>query len=470
MIGPPKSVVVVGGGIAGLAAAWRLSGEGHSVLVLEREARPGGQIRTERAGEWTFEGGADSFVTQKPAAVSLCARLSLSHALEEPDPRRAGTFVVRNRRLQRVPDGFSMLAPTRLLPALRTPLLSWRGKLRMALEPVLPPRREAVDDEALATFVRRRFGREVLERLAEPIVGGVCLADVERMSVRMTMPRLLDLERRRGGVTRAFRRAAAGATRGPIVTLRGGLGTLVDALVGRLPAAALRTSVNVEGVERRTAQGDWRVRLQGEAAIVADSVLLACPAYEAARILRRVDADLAATLDELAYVPCATVNLAYRADDLARPLSGFGFFVPRTEAIPVLACSFVSEKFPGRAPAGAVLLRVFLGGALRPADADGDDAALTRRAHEGIRGLLSIRGEPLASHVTRYPHALPQWEVGASRWLREVAAKAAALPGLHFAGSVTGAVGIPDSISSAEAAADRISLEIGRVRSAGDVA
>lgn len=470
MIGPPRSVVVVGGGIAGLAAAWRLSEQGHSVLVLEKETRLGGQIRTERAGELIFEGGADSFVTQKPAGIALCERLGLTHALEEPDPRRAGTYVVRKRRLQRVPDGFSMLAPSRLLPVLRTPLLSWRGKLRTVVEPFLPARRDPVDDEALASFVRRRFGREVLDRLAEPIVGGVCLADVERMSVRVTMPRLFELERRKGGVTGAFRRAAAGATRGPIVTLKGGLGTLVEALARQLPEGTVRTSVTVDAVERRAAHGDWRVRLADGGAIVADSVLLACPAYEAARVLRRTDPELASSLDELVYVPCATVNLAYHAAVLARPLSGFGFFVPRTEPDPVLACSFVSEKFQGRAPSGTVLLRVFLGGALRPDAATGDDATLARRAHEGIRSLLSIRGEPVAARVARYPHALPQWEVGAAGWLRDVAAKASLHPGLHFAGSVTGAVGIPDSVSSAEAAADRISLEIGRARSAGDVA
>ena len=263
--GGPASVVVIGGGITGLAAAHRFverAGQGGSplsIVVLESDDRAGGQIRTERHGDFLFEGGPDALVAQKPAGVALCERLGLGPDLRELGGRKSGTQVFYRGRLHRVPDGFLMMAPTRLAPVLRSSLFSWRGKLRMACEPFVPRRSASCDDESLASFVSRRFGNEVLERVAEPVMASLFTADSDRLSLRMTMPRFLDLEAAEGSVTRGLRRAARahasarpfghGTGRGGFVAVSGGLSRIVEGLVARLPEGAVRTGAHVKSVE-----------------------------------------------------------------------------------------------------------------------------------------------------------------------------------------------------------------------------
>jgi oxygen-dependent protoporphyrinogen oxidase len=476
-------IVVVGGGITGLAAAHRIverfqDSPAPPVVVLESADRAGGQVRTERDGAYIFEGGPDTLLTQKPSGVALCERLGLGADIEGFDGRRGGAEILLAGKLVRIPDGFLMMAPTRLPPLLASPLFSWRGKARMLREPFVPPRGAGIGDESLASFVVRRFGREVLDRVAEPVIAGLYTADAERLSLRVTMPRFLDLEARDGSVTRGLRRASRAASRGPFghgtgrrggfVTVRGGLSRIVDALVGRLPAGSLRTGAQVAALERSEA-GEWTAHLAGGTRIRAAAVLLACPAFEAARAIRGHDPALAGTLDALSYAPCATVNLAYRRSQVGGDRHSFGFFVPRSENLPILACSYVSDKFEGRAPEGAVVLRAFLGGALRPHVVDEDDERLGAIAHEALRGPLGISGEPAAARVSRFPRGMPQYEVGAASWIREIAAHVARHPGLDVAGSVAGSVGLPDCIRSGEEAADRL-YDVLRVYDAGAAA
>jgi oxygen-dependent protoporphyrinogen oxidase len=472
-------IVVVGGGVTGLAAAHRIverlqEPSAPPVVVLESSDRAGGQVRTERDGEFIFEGGPDTLLTQKPSGLALCERLGLGSDLQGFDARRGGAEILRGGRLVRVPDGFLMMAPTRIPPLLASPLFSWRGKARMLGEPFVPPRGADLSDESLASFVVRRFGREVLDRVAEPVIAGLYTADADRLSLRATMPRFLDLEARDGSVTRGLRRASRAASRGPFghgtgrrggfVTVRGGLSRIVDALVGRLPAGSLRTSAHVAALDRSDA-GGWTVHLAGGGSIRAAAVLLACPAFEAARATRGHDPALAGTLGTLDYAPCATVNLAYRRSQVGVARRTYGFFVPRGENLPILACSYVSEKFEGRAPEAAVVLRAFLGGALHPRVLDVDDERLGAIAHDALRGPLGISGDPTVVKVSRFPRGMPQYEVGAESWIREVAARVARHPGLEVAGSIAGAVGLPDCIRSGEEAADRL-YEALRVESA----
>ena len=464
-------LVVIGGGITGLAAAHRLveragqDGTPPAVVVLEADDRAGGQIRTERHGEFLFEAGPDALVAQKPAGVALCERIGLGPDLRELGGGNAGTQILLGGRLHRVPEGFLMMAPTRLGPILRSPLFTWRGKLRMAFEPFVGRRPAARDDESLASFVTRRFGREVLERVAEPVMAGLFTADADRLSLRMTMPRFLDLEAVDGSVTRGLRRAASsrgphrpfghGTGRGGFVAVDGGLSRIVEALVARLPGGCVRLGARVEAVVAMPASHGWSVRLASGETLMAGAVLLACPAGEAARALGAQDGQLTGVLSQLRYASCATVNIAYRRGDVGARLEGNGFFVPRTEDLPILACSYVSEKFEGRAPKGSAVFRAFVGGATRPQALDGDDASLIRLADDTIRRVLAIGGEPLLATVHRSPRAMPQFDVGARALIEMIQARAAAHPGLFFAGGVAGAFGLPDCIRSGEEAADR---------------
>jgi protoporphyrinogen/coproporphyrinogen III oxidase len=467
-VGP---LVVIGGGITGLAAAHRLveragrNGESPDVVVLEADERAGGQIRTERRGEFLFEGGPDALVAQKPAGVALCERIGLGPALRELGSRAGGTQILHRGRLHRVPEGFLMMAPTRWGPVLRSPLFTWRGKIRMACEPFVTRRPAARDDESLASFVTRRFGREVLERVAEPVIAGLFTADADRLSLRATMPRFLDLEAAEGSVTRGLRRAARstrphrpfghGTGRGGFVAVEGGLSRIVEALVARLPRGSVRLGARVGSVVGSRATGGWSVRLTSGETLAAGAVLFACPADEAARALEAQDGPLADELLRLRYASCATVNVAYRRADVGARLEGNGFFVPRLEGLPILACSYVSEKFEGRAPAGAAVFRAFLGGATSPEATDGDDATLVRGTHDTLRGILSIGGPPLLATVHRSPRAMPQYDVGAGEWIAAIQDRIGAHPGLFIAGSAAGAFGLPDCIRSGEQAADR---------------
>jgi protoporphyrinogen/coproporphyrinogen III oxidase len=462
-------VVVVGGGVSGLAAAHRLLELGRQgaaraeVTLLEAAERLGGQVCTERDGEFLFEGGADTLLAQKPWGLELCGRLGLAGELEDIGARHTGTQILHRGQLVRVPEGFLMMAPTRIRPVLGSSLFSWRGKLRMLAEPLVAKRPADRDDEGLTSFVTRRFGREVAERVAEPVIAGLYTADASRLSLRMTMPRFLDLEAQEGSVTRGLRRAARargsrpfghGTGGGGFVALRGGLGRIVSQLAARLPEGSVRTGSRATAVRR--SGGGFTVAVENGDTVAADAVVLACPAYVAARLVRTIDQELSGSLETLRYASCSTVHLVYPRADVGAALSSFGFFVPRTEGLPILACSYVSEKFEGRAPREVVVLRAFLGGATRPGILDEADDEIVRAAHGALAGVLRLSARPVLSRVHRHPQAMPQYDVGARDWVASIQARAQRHAGLFFTGSTVGAVGIPDCVRAAESVAERV--------------
>ncbi len=463
------SLAVVGGGISGLAAAHRAveiareRGRTPSVVLFEADDRLGGQIRTERHGELVLEGGPDALVAQKPAGVALCERIGLSAELRALAAQHAATQIYSRGKLHRVPEGFLMMAPTRLGPVVRSSLFSWRGKLRMALEPWVAKRSASVDDESLSSFVTRRFGAEVLERVSEPVMAGLFTADADRLSVRMTMPRFLDLEAAHGSVTRGLHRALASSERtrpfghgtgaSGFVAVASGLSRIVEAIAVRLPAGTARTGARVVTATHATESGEWALGLSSGATIRADAVLFACPAGAAATALRSLDPRLSEALLGLRYASCATVNIAYARRDVGARLEGFGFFVPRTESLPILACSYVTEKFEGRAPPDTAVFRTFIGGATRPRALDAADDAMIRDTHETLKRILDIKGEPLFARAHRSRDAMPQFDVGARESIDAIQERARAHRGLYLAGSVAGAFGLPDCIRSGEDAA-----------------
>jgi oxygen-dependent protoporphyrinogen oxidase len=458
-------LVVVGGGITGLAAAHRaleLARERAIALELtlvEARERLGGLIATERAGGFLVEAGPDSFLSEKPWALALCRRLGVENRLVRTDDRFRKVFVWRAGRLHPLPDGFQLLAPTKLGPFIGSRLFSWPGKLRMALDLVLP--RGVRDDESLGAFVRRRLGREALERVAQPLVAGIYTADPDELSLEATIPRFSELERRERsivlGLWRANRKAPQSGTSGArwslFVTFADGMAELVGALGSRVPPASVRLAHRVSALERH-GRG-WRIHGAEGTALEADHVVVATEAYTAGRLLRYVDPALANLLGEIAYASSATVTLGFRRPDVPHPLDGFGFVVPRTEGRALLACTFSSVKYPGRAPAGHALLRCFVGGALNEAILGSDDGALVAGARDELRQALGVTAEPVLTRVDRWPKAMPQYHVGHLGRVEAIERCAAAIPGLQLAGGAYRGVGIADCVRSGETAAER---------------
>lgn len=459
----PRDIAVVGGGIAGLAAAHRVRERDPAcrVTLLEASDRLGGSIATERVQGFLIEAGADSFLTEKPWAMELARRLGLQDRLIRTRDAERRTFVVRDGKLLPLPEGFLMMAPTQLASFLTTGLFSPLGKLRMALDLVLP-RRRATDDESLAGFVRRRLGREALERVAQPLVGGIYTADPARLSLAATMPRFIDMERRHRSVILAMRRQAKAASQNDsgarwslFASFVDGMQTLVDALARRLPEGSVRLGAQVTALTR-TAEGRWRLALAGGDAVESDHIVLTPPAFVVAEWLRAHDAVLADALAGIRYASSAIVTLAYAREQIRHPLDGFGFVVPAVEGRSIIAGSFSSVKYAGRAPAGQVLLRVFAGGVLAEHLATLPDAELVATARRELEELLGVQGAPSLVRVGRHRRAMPQYELGHLARVAAIEVAVGRLGGLALAGSAYRGVGVPDCIHSGERAVDAL--------------
>ena len=451
-------VAIVGGGIAGIAAALRVIERGGTVDLIEAGPRVGGTIGTVRHDGFVIETGPDSFITDKPWALALCERMGLAGDLVPTRETDRRTYVARGDRLCPLPDGFLLLAPTSLWPLVRSPLFSLAGKLRMGLDLVLP-RRRADADESLAAFVRRRLGREALDRVADPLASGIYTGDPERLSLRATMPRFAEMEARDRSLILGLRRRAseakgvAGARYGLFVSHRDGMGALVQALAARIPERSIHLRTVVESIAQTP--GGWRLRTGG-GTLEADAVVLACPARAAAALLRPLDDGIAAELGAIPHASSAIVTVGIRTADVPGGLPGFGFVVPAADRRDILACTFSSRKWPGRAPEGTELLRVFVGGVRRADLLALDDAALVALARRDLARFLDYRAEPIFARVDRWTDAMPQYTVGHDARMRALETRLASIPGLGLAGNAYHGVGIPDCVRTGGAAADAV--------------
>jgi oxygen-dependent protoporphyrinogen oxidase len=470
-----RRIVVIGGGISGLAAAYRLIESSQcgnfplEVLLLEASSRLGGVIRTHERDGFLLEGGPDSFISEKPEALALARRVGISHQLIETNAAHRHSFIVRDGRLHGVPEGFQLLAPSRFWPFVTSGIFSWSGKARMALDLVLPKRRSAngSDDESLAGFVRRRLGQEALERVAQPMVGGIYTADPEHLSLRATMPRFLEMESAHRSVIRAMWRArrrqnltaargTSGARYSLFLSFDKGMQTLVDGVASKLPNGAARFKARVTSIDFQEASQQWHIHTESLERIVADAVCLALPAYSAANLLEDVDEQLASELNEISYASTATINLAYHRKDVPHKLDGFGFVSPLIERRATLACTFSSIKFCGRAPEKTVLLRAFVGGALQPEQFALDEEAIVCAVRKDLRELLGIERAPLFSLVEKWPRSMPQYHLGHLEKVARIKARVSILSTLKLAGNSYTGAGIPDSIRSGEEAAEEL--------------
>lgn len=458
-------IAVVGAGIAGLVGAADLARAGHTVTLVDAAPRAGGVIHTERHQGFVIEGGPESLLRTRPEALELVRELGLESEVITPLPAARHVFIAHRGRLEPFPAGMVLAVPTRLGPLLGTPLVSTRGKLRAALEPLVP-RRTADDDESIASFFERRLGPELAEVIAAPLLAGVHSGDARELSLGATFPQIAALERQHGSLTRGFFAQAPDRGLGfvrwllrgarevpsPFFSLKGGLGTLVDALVARLPSGALRLSTRVASVTRDGAR--WRVGLEGGASLTVDRVLVAAPARVAATLLD--DPELARELSGVPYASTVTVALAFDRHALRHPLVGSGFIVPEREGR-LLASTWISSKWAGRAPEGQVLLRGYLGGAREPQVARTvSDAELVDVTLRELARWLGPLGEPHLTRVFRHVDARPQPVLGHVARVARLDARVAALPGLELTGGAYRGSGIPDCIRDARAAARRL--------------
>ena len=466
-----KRAIVIGGGITGLTASYRLTREAEKrnipleLTLLEANNRVGGTIQTEHRDGFVIEHGPDAFISTKPWAKTLCNELGIADKLIGTNPNVRQSFVCRNGKLLPVPKGFYMMAPGSFFPFLKSPIFSWRGKLRISLD-LFISRRKEIDDESVADFVRRRLGTEAFERIAQPMIGGIYTSDAENLSLNATFPRFLEMEREHGSIIKALlarkRNAAQTSqdTSGPryslFLSFATGMQTIVDALAERL-AGCIRLGTRVDAIQPGEDGAGWRAALANGEILAADLLCIALPAPQTSRILKNVSPRLAEKLNAIPYASSTTVNLAFHREHIAHPLNGMGFVVPVTEQFDLIGCSFSSVKFENRAPAQYVLLRAFIGQKNRAAQdlTNGGTVqeALTESVLRDVTKLLGIKKQPLFSIVSQHSQAMAQYLVGHQKVVAEIEALAKDLHGIALAGNAYHGIGIPDCVHSGEQAA-----------------
>jgi oxygen-dependent protoporphyrinogen oxidase len=458
-----KRIAIIGGGISGLAAALRLREVDPAVqfTLYDASHRLGGAIETVQQDGFLIERGADMFTTRVPWAADLCRRIGLADQLIETNEGFRSAFVVHGARLCRVPDGFTLMRPTRLWPFLATPLLSWRGKIRVGWEYFVRPRAGS-DDESLANFARRRFGDEAYQRLIQPLIGGIYTADPEQLSMRAALPEFFEMEQQHGGLIRAAvrspRRAGreSGARYGSFRAPREGMGALIAAIASRLPNEAVYVGRRVTSVNRREG-GRWKLDVENHSDDADyDGLVIAVPAHAAARLLARTSSRLADALDQIQYASAAVVALGYRRNQIGHSLDGFGCVAPLCEKRKILSISFSSVKFAGRAPPGKVLMRVFIGGACQPNLLELDDGELQQIAEQEVAELLDAQGRPELCDITRWRRAMPQYQLAHLQRVELIERLASELPGVRLAGNAFDGVGVPFCVRRGEQAMDSL--------------
>lgn len=463
-----RRVVIIGGGIAGLSAAYRLTQTAPewAITLIEGDRRLGGKIVTERVDGFVIEGGPDTFLALKPRGLGLCRELGLEERLHGANEKIRRTYVMRRGKLYELPEGLTGLIPSRFGPMARTSLLSPLGKLRMGLEYLIPPRsahpagQGASDgDESLAAFVERRLGRELYDRLIEPLMGGIYAGDGEQLSLAATFPQLRQTELEHGGLIRgllAAKQPAGTKTLSAFLTPTTGLAEIVEALEAKLNGVEVRLGNRAACVE--AASGKYAVFLEDGESIRADAVIFATPAYATADLISNLDSQLADALRAIPYVSTATVSVAYPLADTrsARPLDGYGYLIPRAEGRPILACTWTSTKFPQRAPEGFALIRAFIGRAGQEGALDGTDDDLLTLVRDELRRTLGITAPPILHRIFRWPKAMPQYTLGHLDRLAIIDKRLATHPGLFVAGNAYRGIGIPDCIATGEQAAEAV--------------
>lgn len=451
-------VAIVGGGISGLSTAYYLAKAGIPAALFERRERLGGVIVTEIVDGCLIEGGPDSFLSAKPWAMELIAELGLASEVIGSNDHLRVTYLWKGRRLLPLPDGLMLMVPTRILPMLTTRVVGWRTKLLMALEWFRRARPSARGDRSVAEFVREHYGQEAVDYLAEPLLAGVYGGTPDELSVSAVLGRFVELESRYGSLTRGVlaerKKAAAQARSAPLFrTLKGGLGRLVEALTHAAARSVTYHHREVEALER--AGGGFRLRAGGSWQDFSQ-VVLACPAYEAARLTALLDPQLAELLGSIPYSSSMTVALGYDARSIPIPLAGFGFLVPARERRRLVACTWTGTKFAHRVPAGRVVLRCFLGGRGDPEILGESDESVLGIVRSELADIMGVTAEPVFARIARWPASMAQHTVGHLERVAEIERRLERIPGLYVAGNAYYGIGVPDCVRMGREVAGRV--------------
>ncbi|MCG9126737.1 protoporphyrinogen oxidase [Candidatus Poribacteria bacterium] len=467
MTQPHKRAIVIGGGITGLTAAYRLSTEAKKrkipleLKILEAGNRVGGIIHTEHRDGFVIEHGPDAFISTKPWGKALCEELGIDEHFIGTNSKVRRSFVVRKNKLVPVPEGFYMMAPGSFLPFIKTPIFSLKGKLRILLDLFISAK-ENSDDESVADFVRRRLGIEAFERMAQPMIGGIYTSDAENLSLSATFPRFLEMEKEHGSIIRALLNQKKKAsqtskdTSGPryslFLSFRDGMQTLVDTLADKL-SEFIQLNTQVETIRRNDDNSHWEIVLEKNTKLESDLLCIALPAPRTSQIIRNFSPTLAEKLNTIPYTSSVTINMAFRREDVTHPLNGMGFVVPIKEQLNLIGCSFSSIKFENRAPAGNVLLRAFIG-----------ENKIQNRNHEevvslvckNVSDLLGIQSSPIFTVVSHHNKSMAQYLVGHQTNISDIQDQAKKIKGLTIAGNAYTGIGIPDCIYSGDQAAQSL--------------
>jgi len=471
-----KRIAIIGGGISGLSAAYTLeekrrAGTQVEYVLFESKLRLGGVIVTERVDGCLVEAGPDSFRTEKPWAADLCTRLGLGDQLVGSNDSQRKTYIAAKNKLTEMPDGLMFMVPTKIMPAIRSPLFSLRTKIRMATEWFHRPSKTS-DDETVAEMVERHYGPEMVEILADPLLSGIYGGDASQLSVRAVLPRFADMQAKHGSLGRAMlsarkkTRAAPKESARPLFTsLRDGMQQMVDALVASLDRDAVKTSVPVEQLARELNR--WTVSA-GYQTDQFDAVIVATPAPAAALVLQGTDETLSRELLGIQYSSSVTVTLGYD-DTVRRALPpGFGFLVPRSAGRRMLAATFAHNKFPHRAPADRALIRCFLGGSRDEQILQSGEKEIVQIVRDELEQIVgsALHAEPLFGRVYKWRGAMAQYSVGHVERVQRIESLRLRHPGLALAGNGYSGIGVPDCVRSGAEAASKILAEMGMWSSA----
>jgi oxygen-dependent protoporphyrinogen oxidase len=460
-------IVIIGGGISGLSAAHRLAALKKTqrfpldITVLEASDRLGGVIKSEKKNDYIIEHGPDSLIDQA-SALSLCQELGLADQLVPTDHRYRRAFIAFKGKLHAIPKGFAMIAPADFISFATSSLFTVPGKLRALMDLILPKRSDNDKEETAADFIKRRLGKEVFDRAAQALVGGIYMADLNQLSAKGAIGRFVEMESKHGSIIRGLLQedrkhlaTASGARYSKFMTLRDGMQGLIDALVNSLTEEHIMLWSQAVSVNYLANKG-WQIKLATNDTLRADGVILALPAFQAARLLSGLDTALSDKLTQIENTSSAVVNLLFRRKDIGHSLNGFGFVVPSIENRQILACAFISIKFPKRAAKDNVMLRVFIGGSFMPEHKNLHDDQLKAIALAELSPLLQLQGKPLESWVARYPNSMPHYKVGHLDLIKSIRASVNQWKGLELAGNSYSGIGIPDCIASGERAAESL--------------
>ncbi|MCA1736913.1 MAG: protoporphyrinogen oxidase [Actinobacteria bacterium] len=450
-----RKVVVVGGGISGLVAAHRLATAGAEVTVVERSPRLGGKVVTEHSDGFLIEGGPDSFVAGKGSVIELADELGIANRVISSRPEHRGSHVWWGDRLHPLPGGLLLMVPSQLSPLLRSSLLSWKGKLRVLCDLALPRQRHG--DESLESFVVRRLGREVLERIAEPLIAGIHAAEPSSMSLQASFPRFLEMEQKHRSLILAARAAsskpAADNGMSYFASFKAGMGELAAALVGAMDGVDIKTGVTVTRLTRDGDGGGYRLILDDGTVLRTAGVVLATPARETAGLLSELVPEAAAALSGIRQVATATVTLAYRVDEIP-PLFGSGFVVPSVEGRRIMGVSYLSHKWEGRVPDQQfALLRAFVGGPKGQELAAAGKEQLTAAVLDELAALIGLTARPLLVRARSWEGGLHQYTLGHVDRVARAESALATHPGLALAGAAFHGIGLNECVESGRRAA-----------------